>query len=74
MGAGADLLALYWTGSGPVEVHVGREWSLFDWPDRCEQAARVGFSGIGGSRGSGPMLKYLPGYFFISAAPPSMST
>jgi sugar phosphate isomerase/epimerase len=44
---GADLLALYWTGSGPVEVHVGREWSLFDWPDRCEQAARVGFSGIG---------------------------
>ena len=47
MGAGADLLALYWTGSGPVEVHVGREWSLFDWPDRCEQAARVGFSGIG---------------------------
>ncbi len=42
-----DLIALYWTTSGPVEVHVGREWSLFDLQDRCEQAARVGFSGIG---------------------------
>ena len=42
-----DLLGLYWTTSGPVEVHAGREWSLFDLRDRCEQAARVGFSGIG---------------------------
>jgi sugar phosphate isomerase/epimerase len=47
MSAGADLVGLYWTVSGPVEVHVGREWSLFDLSDRCEQAARVGFSGIG---------------------------
>ena len=47
VGARDDLLALYWTVSGPVEVHVGREWSLFDWRDRCEHAARVGFSGIG---------------------------
>ncbi len=45
--ASNDLLALYWTTSGPVEVHAGREWSLFDLRDRCEQAARVGFSGIG---------------------------
>src|SRR5581483_2822112 len=45
--AGADLLGLYWTVSGPVEVHVGREWSLFDWRDRCEQAALVGMAGIG---------------------------
>src|SRR5438876_5580591 len=44
---GTDLLGLYWTVSGPVEVHFGREWSLFDLRDRCEQAARVGFSGIG---------------------------
>jgi sugar phosphate isomerase/epimerase len=44
---GDDLLALYWTVSGPVEVHAGREWSLFDLRDRCEQAARAGFSGIG---------------------------
>jgi len=45
--ADVDLIGLYWTVSGPVEVHVGREWSLFDWSDRCEQAARVGFKGLG---------------------------
>jgi sugar phosphate isomerase/epimerase len=28
-------------------VHFGREWSLFDLRERCEQAARVGFTGIG---------------------------
>ncbi len=33
--------------SGPVEVHTGREWSLFDWRERCAQAARAGFSGLG---------------------------
>ena len=43
----ADLLGLYWTVSGPVEVHVGREWSLFDLADRCEHASRAGFTGIG---------------------------
>jgi sugar phosphate isomerase/epimerase len=42
-----ELVALYWTVSGPVEVHTGREWSLFDWRDRCAEAARVGFSGLG---------------------------
>jgi sugar phosphate isomerase/epimerase len=42
-----DLLALYWTVSGPAEVHVGREWSTFEWRDRCSEAARVGFEGIG---------------------------
>jgi sugar phosphate isomerase/epimerase len=47
MSAGPDLLGLYWTVSGPVEVHVGREWSLFDLRDRCAQAERVGFGGIG---------------------------
>jgi len=40
-------MALYWTVSGPVEVHVGREWSLFDWRDRCAEAAKAGFKGIG---------------------------
>jgi sugar phosphate isomerase/epimerase len=45
--AEVELLALYWTVSGPAEVHVGREWSLFEWRDRCAQAARVGFSGLG---------------------------
>ena len=47
MGPRDDLVGLYWTTSGPVEVHFGREWSLFDLRDRCEQAARVGFTGIG---------------------------
>jgi sugar phosphate isomerase/epimerase len=47
MAADTELVALYWTVSGPVEVHVGREWSLFDWADRCAEARRVGFSGIG---------------------------
>jgi hypothetical protein len=42
-----ELVGLYWTLSGPVEVHVGREWSTFDWRDRCDEAAKVGFSGIG---------------------------
>jgi sugar phosphate isomerase/epimerase len=47
MGDHVDLLGLYWTVSGPVEVHVGREWSLFDWADRCAEARTVGFSGLG---------------------------
>jgi sugar phosphate isomerase/epimerase len=47
MGASDELIGLYWTTSGPVEVHFGREWSLFDLRDRCEHAARVGFAGIG---------------------------
>src|SRR4029453_5248505 len=47
MGAGDDLIALYWTTSGPVGVPFGRWWSLFDLRDRCEHAARVGFRGIG---------------------------
>jgi sugar phosphate isomerase/epimerase len=42
-----ELLGLYWTVSGPVEVHEGREWSLFDFRDRCAQAAGVGMAGIG---------------------------
>lgn len=42
-----ELLALYWTVSGPTDVHVGREWSLFDWRERCAQAAKVGFAGLG---------------------------
>jgi sugar phosphate isomerase/epimerase len=45
--ADGALLGLYWTTSGPVEVHVGREWSLFSWQERCEHAARVGMAGLG---------------------------
>jgi sugar phosphate isomerase/epimerase len=43
----SDLVACYWTVSGPVEIHFGREWSTFDWRDRCDHAARVGFTGLG---------------------------
>ncbi len=46
-GGDVELLGLYWTVSGPVEVHVGREWSLFSWADRCAEARTVGFSGLG---------------------------
>jgi sugar phosphate isomerase/epimerase len=42
-----ELLALYWTIAGPADVHVGREWSTFEWRDRCAEAARVGFRGVG---------------------------
>jgi len=42
-----ELVGLYWTLSGPVDVHVGREWSLFAFEDRCAEAAKVGFDGIG---------------------------
>jgi sugar phosphate isomerase/epimerase len=42
-----ELVDLYWTSAGPVEVHTGREWSTFSWRDRCAQAARVGFTGLG---------------------------
>jgi sugar phosphate isomerase/epimerase len=45
--ANTDLVALYWTTSGPVEIHAGREWSLFDLAERCAHAERVGFKGIG---------------------------
>lgn len=47
MSDGVELLGLYWTVSGPVEVHVGREWSLFSWADRCAEARTVGFAGLG---------------------------
>jgi sugar phosphate isomerase/epimerase len=45
--SGVELVALYWTTSGPVKVHYGREWSFFDWRDRCEHARRAGFKGLG---------------------------
>jgi sugar phosphate isomerase/epimerase len=44
---GVSVVGLYWTLAGPVELKTGREWSLFDFRDRCEEAARAGFSGIG---------------------------
>jgi sugar phosphate isomerase/epimerase len=42
-----ELANAYWTSAGPVEVHVGREWSQFEFADRCAEAAKAGFVGIG---------------------------
>jgi sugar phosphate isomerase/epimerase len=42
-----DVLGSYWTTAGPVEIGTGREWSLFGWPQRCAEAARVGMRGLG---------------------------
>jgi sugar phosphate isomerase/epimerase len=44
---GVELVGLYWTVSGPVEVHFGREWSYFSWEARCAEAVKVGFKGLG---------------------------
>jgi sugar phosphate isomerase/epimerase len=44
---GVDLLASYWTLAGPVELHTGREWSLFDVVDRVTAASDAGFRGLG---------------------------
>ena len=42
-----ELANAYWTSAGPVEVHVGREWSLFPFAERCAEASKAGFKGIG---------------------------
>jgi sugar phosphate isomerase/epimerase len=42
-----ELVNAYWTSAGPVEVHFGREWSLYDFAERCAQAADAGFVGLG---------------------------
>ena len=42
-----ELANAYWTSAGPVEVHFGREWSLYDFSDRCAQSAAAGFAGLG---------------------------
>lgn len=47
MDTDVELLGSYWATCGPVEIHTGREWSLFSWRDRCAQAARVGMRGLG---------------------------
>jgi sugar phosphate isomerase/epimerase len=47
MSEDVDLVGAYWTTAGPVVVHTGREWSLLDFADRCVEAQRVGFRGLG---------------------------
>lgn len=42
-----DLIASYWTIAGPSYPHSENEYSIFDFKDRVEAAARAGFKGIG---------------------------
>jgi sugar phosphate isomerase/epimerase len=44
-----DLVAQYWTvsGTGPDDAEAGRGWSPFGFRERCAEAQRVGFRGIG---------------------------
>jgi sugar phosphate isomerase/epimerase len=42
-----ELANAYWTSAGPVDVRAGREWSEYDFADRCAEAARAGFVGLG---------------------------
>jgi sugar phosphate isomerase/epimerase len=42
-----ELIASYWTLAGGAEPHTDREYSAFDFKDRVEACARVGFRGMG---------------------------
>src|SRR5262249_48110521 len=42
-----ELLASFWTLAGGGLPHTDREYSTFDFRDRVETAAQVGFRGIG---------------------------
>jgi sugar phosphate isomerase/epimerase len=42
-----ELIASYWTLAGGAEPHTDHEYSVFDFKDRVEACARVGFKGIG---------------------------
>ncbi len=42
-----ELIASYWTLAGGGEPHTDKEYSTFDFKDRVEAAAKVGFKGVG---------------------------
>jgi len=42
-----ELIASYWTLAGGAEPHTDHEYSVFDFKDRVEACAKVGFKGIG---------------------------
>jgi sugar phosphate isomerase/epimerase len=42
-----ELIASYWTLAGGAEPHTDHEYSLFDFKDRVEACAKIGFKGIG---------------------------
>jgi sugar phosphate isomerase/epimerase len=45
--ANIELLGSYWTLAGGAQPHTDKEFSPFDFKDRVEAAARVGFKGVG---------------------------
>jgi sugar phosphate isomerase/epimerase len=42
-----ELIASYWTLAGGAEPHTDHEYTLFDFKDRVEACAKVGFKGMG---------------------------
>lgn len=42
-----ELIASYWTLAGGAEPHTDHEYSVFDFKDRVEACAKVGFRGVG---------------------------
>ena len=42
-----ELIASYWTLAGGAEPHTDHEYTVFDFKDRVEACAKVGFKGIG---------------------------
>src|SRR5206468_4138454 len=42
-----ELIASDWTLAGGAEPHTDSEYSTFDFKDRVEAAAKVGFEGVG---------------------------
>jgi len=42
-----ELIASYWTLAGGAEPHTDHEYSVFDFKDRVEACAKVGFKGVG---------------------------
>ena len=47
MNSNVELIASYWTLAGGAEPHTDHEYSVFDFKDRVEACAKVGFRGIG---------------------------
>jgi sugar phosphate isomerase/epimerase len=47
MTSNPELLASFWTLAGSGEPHTDKEFSSFDFKDRVETAAKLGFKGIG---------------------------
>jgi sugar phosphate isomerase/epimerase len=47
MATNVELLGSYWTLAGGAQPHTDKDYSPFDFKDRVEAAARVGFKGMG---------------------------